>query len=1078
MPAGGPHGGEWVKGAVAEKQRFTVQSEQQDGRTLYSVRDEAKQEEVESSRTFDKEKAEKERKFQSAVEGETYAPFDPKKPFVNFENRERYPDAPLWLVKRTGYGKNETEPYRIGKDGDTEKCITALPESFKYVYQLQHRPVGIATVPDEDEHIMVMGNADLPGAARSLNYGLVAYEKPLPVDKQSRWDLEPVSDAAKDAAKPSVTDSPDGTKMSASEVAAFVKERAKGSAAPMYSEYKDKELAEHLQDRGGNSWEKTTIPISELLDDEGLATTPMEQLHSRMEHDRETPGTAGRWHGAEDLYNRADAIEGGAQMPPIIAYPYEDRPWLYRVMDGRHTILATRMAGKQDISVVMPSGPRVYGYASYNRPLGGWAAHALPKDSLYVAEKSPSWEERRPHTYLMTTEPVSEDVQKRLELTPMGAGESQNAIKYPEIKAWAEEHSKDRRAEVAGIKEARFEDLDKRMDERLGLTAGTTQEKRQKRMGTVQKSASDFLFKQAQLNHEWIEKARRHGSETPAFDFDTPAPVHHDVSQEARDDHGRWAVTGGAAKEEPKIEPADHEKLKDRKIVRILSVEDTREGELRAGENGRDKWVPIPGSGTMNVCDRCGKGHEVHATVQLDDGSRAVVGVGCMKKENAELAAKFKSMESATTAVKKAEAEKALLERKCEAYKRARSNAEKLPFPEITIKPNKWRGEGYEDWEMGDQWVMVTKLRPPDPNPSVEEIRKRDRKKDRDNAKESLPRRWRAKRAEEFYHQEFPGMVPQAYQRTEIEQNLNRAKKRLRSLQDEAENPVQKCIVLIVTKARKVDEHHLSFDFEAAHPREKETHDGKKPGEFAPRNEVGSEHWHKAVKDATAAAEGIENEWRGDHNSRNEKARLLLAVRKVAHEHGVSANELQKHVLWSAAAGGEGDTSGLMEEHAAAARKRDEAGKHPGVVARKHVYAHEAWSKGDVSLPDDVEHETFDKDPEASGSFKHGYVATSRGLTEREQEDSKLRESCAHLNELTPWQKKRLDYLFSKVKDAARTKDPSEMPEGFKWEPHRKYAAEGSMALDHRASRISIGKQWEAMGRTRFSGGAREGSVP
>lgn len=60
-------------------------------------------------------------------------------------------------------------------------------------------------------------------------------------------------------------------------------------------------------------------------------------------------------------------------------------------------------------------------------------------------------------------------------------------------------------------------------------------------------------------------------------------------------------------------------------VGQIVEVVDTREYEERG-----DRWVPIPGSGNARSCDRCGRLHEVHATVKYADGSTAVVGTGCM----------------------------------------------------------------------------------------------------------------------------------------------------------------------------------------------------------------------------------------------------------------------------------------------------------------------------------------------------------------------------------------------------------------------------------------------------------------
>ena len=61
-------------------------------------------------------------------------------------------------------------------------------------------------------------------------------------------------------------------------------------------------------------------------------------------------------------------------------------------------------------------------------------------------------------------------------------------------------------------------------------------------------------------------------------------------------------------------------------IVEIVKIIDTREYV----EDG-DRWVAIPGSGIDATCARCGKAHEVHATVLLSDGTSEIVGTGCAK---------------------------------------------------------------------------------------------------------------------------------------------------------------------------------------------------------------------------------------------------------------------------------------------------------------------------------------------------------------------------------------------------------------------------------------------------------------
>lgn len=77
-------------------------------------------------------------------------------------------------------------------------------------------------------------------------------------------------------------------------------------------------------------------------------------------------------------------------------------------------------------------------------------------------------------------------------------------------------------------------------------------------------------------------------------------------------------------------------------IVRIIAVCDTRERE-EIGE----RFVPIPGSGSIRSCDRCNRDHEIHVEVELSDGRTTVVGQGCAKSESMEMQGKIKSAISA-----------------------------------------------------------------------------------------------------------------------------------------------------------------------------------------------------------------------------------------------------------------------------------------------------------------------------------------------------------------------------------------------------------------------------------------------
>lgn len=82
----------------------------------------------------------------------------------------------------------------------------------------------------------------------------------------------------------------------------------------------------------------------------------------------------------------------------------------------------------------------------------------------------------------------------------------------------------------------------------------------------------------------------------------------------------------------PAVRPVSAESSAGPRIVRLVKIVDTREREC-VGGTFRDVFAPIPGSGISNVCYRCGKDHEVHAYVKLEDGAEVVVGTGCARRE-------------------------------------------------------------------------------------------------------------------------------------------------------------------------------------------------------------------------------------------------------------------------------------------------------------------------------------------------------------------------------------------------------------------------------------------------------------
>ena len=59
------------------------------------------------------------------------------------------------------------------------------------------------------------------------------------------------------------------------------------------------------------------------------------------------------------------------------------------------------------------------------------------------------------------------------------------------------------------------------------------------------KTPQMILAEQILLNHEFIQKARKHGTETPAMDFGEGGHSRHDVSGESRDKDGKWTAGAG-----------------------------------------------------------------------------------------------------------------------------------------------------------------------------------------------------------------------------------------------------------------------------------------------------------------------------------------------------------------------------------------------------------------------------------------------------------------------------------------------------------------------------------------------------
>jgi hypothetical protein len=138
-------------------------------------------------------------------------------------------------------------------------------------------------------------------------------------------------------------------------------------------------------------------------------------------------------------------------------------------------------------------------------------------------------------------------------------------------------------------------------------------------------------------------------------------------------------------------------------IVRILDVRDTRD-RIEVG----DRWVPVPGTGQLRPCDRCGREHEIHVDVELSDGRRANIGLGCAKGESMEVQSRLKSAVSAAKTRSRLRAELAVAREEHARAAQAWREIEALqaPVPELREEVPTVHGTR-QVWGMGDQSVWV-----------------------------------------------------------------------------------------------------------------------------------------------------------------------------------------------------------------------------------------------------------------------------------------------------------------------------------------------------------------------------------
>lgn len=151
-------------------------------------------------------------------------------------------------------------------------------------------------------------------------------------------------------------------------------------------------------------------------------------------------------------------------------------------------------------------------------------------------------------------------------------------------------------------------------------------------------------------------------------------------------------------------------------IVRIVEVKDTRQYE----EGPDDKWYPIPGSGDLHECARCGRIHEIHWTVQLSDGTLAVLGGRCAHAAVFGVASKATSIEGLAKKIARTTRELAAVQQRIRDFAVAEAEVRRLPVPRATIEPFTVAYGRIFRAVMGDASVIVHPLPSGDPEFNTE----------------------------------------------------------------------------------------------------------------------------------------------------------------------------------------------------------------------------------------------------------------------------------------------------------------------------------------------------------------------
>lgn len=209
--------------------------------------------------------------------------------------------------------------------------------------------------------------------------------------------------------------------------------------------------------------------------------------------------------------------------------------------------------------------------------------------------------------------------------------------------------------------------------------------------------------------------------------------------------------------------------------MKILAVIDTR--EYIQGPD--DKFFPVPGSGDLNICDRCGKGHEVHYHIEFE-GKEKVVGGGCAKLDGLISETQHKSLGSASVTLAKNQAKlKFLLDQKSkeEIYEK---EVEKLELPEIEKGEYSSEGRSFHEsvsiWKLGDSKANVFK------DSRDSEIAKWNNNYSIETAYNNLIFDWKEKRFYEFAPKGFKRIS--ALDIEKVEQQIKRAEKKIKMLME------------------------------------------------------------------------------------------------------------------------------------------------------------------------------------------------------------------------------------------------------------------------------------------------------